>query len=447
MRSLKQLSDALVELGCERLWVKELAVNDNTKNQVYFGPNFKTLNLFPNTGIYPDSSGKNPIFKAGLSFFWLNSDGQLSEAPNAKLILYPQYPEVRFSGFLLGSKNPPSNLFKARRDGLNVLPQRLLFLGINRSDEIIGFVIELESEIAKEFLAREWEAVGLFYDATSLLSKIETSSKTILLRTLKEIFEKGWIKSKRLQRDRTFTDCNAPNCGGYTLEAELGIIPNGISEPDYLGWEVKQHKVAGFENLERKLVSGAITLMTPEPTAGYYRDKGVRSFVLKYGYPDNSGIVDRYNFGGVHKSGNLHPTTKLTLTLDGFDRKTGKITDADGGITLYDQKGKPAATWQYSNLMNHWNRKHAQAVYVPSISGVLDEQRAYKYGQFVRLGEGTDFLRFLKAIDSGVVYYDPGIKVENISTKPKQKTRSQFRIKSGSIGQLYDSFTTANLED
>jgi len=27
------------------------------------------------------------------------------------------------------------------------------------------------------------------------------------------------------------------NRGGYTLEAELGITPNGYSEPDFMGWE------------------------------------------------------------------------------------------------------------------------------------------------------------------------------------------------------------------
>jgi hypothetical protein len=29
------------------------------------------------------------------------------------------------------------------------------------------------------------------------------------------------------------------NCGGYTLEAELGATPNGYSEPDFMGWEIK----------------------------------------------------------------------------------------------------------------------------------------------------------------------------------------------------------------
>ncbi|MBK6989645.1 MAG: hypothetical protein IPH33_16245 [Bacteroidetes bacterium] len=27
------------------------------------------------------------------------------------------------------------------------------------------------------------------------------------------------------------------------MEAELGIKPNGFSEPDYLGWEVKQFEL------------------------------------------------------------------------------------------------------------------------------------------------------------------------------------------------------------
>jgi hypothetical protein len=39
---------------------------------------------------------------------------------------------------------------------------------------------------------------------------------------------------------------------------------------------------------------------------------------------------------------------------------------------------------------------------------------------------------------SGNIYYDPGIKLEN-ATKgtPKTKRRSQFRIKSGNLGNLY----------
>jgi len=43
--------------------------------------------------------------------------------------------------------------------------------------------------------------------------------------------------------------CEAFQCGGYTLEAELGIIPNGKAEPDYLGYEVKQYSVTNLNRI------------------------------------------------------------------------------------------------------------------------------------------------------------------------------------------------------
>lgn len=56
---------------------------------------------------------------------------------------------------------------------------------------------------------------------------------------------------------------------------------------------------------------------------------------------------------------------------------------------------------------------------------------------FCILGTGTDFELFLKQMSLGNIYYDPGIKLENISTKPKVKKRSQFRIKSKHLTELY----------
>ncbi|MDR3571440.1 MAG: MvaI/BcnI family restriction endonuclease [Candidatus Pacebacteria bacterium] len=65
-------------------------------------------------------------------------------------------------------------------------------------------------------------------------------------------------------------------------------------------------------------------------------------------------------------------------------------------------------------------------------------QRQYRYGGAVRLADGTDFLKLLEAIALGSVYYDPGIKLENESSRnPKIKRRSQFRIKSHALATLY----------
>jgi hypothetical protein len=54
-------------------------------------------------------------------------------------------------------------------------------------------------------------------------------------------------------------------------------------------------------------------------------------------------------------------------------------------------------------------------------------------------------LRFLRAVHDGVVFYDPGIKLEFASTKPKVKRRSQFRILSGNLPCLYDKMTVQSL--
>jgi hypothetical protein len=262
------------------------------------------------------------------------------------------------------------------------------------------------------------------------------------LARLREISEKGWIEAKRLQKNGSTVICKGQNCGGYTLEAELGISPNSVSEPDFMGWEVKQHGVGNFKNLSSRLLKDgkAITLMTPEPSAGYYRDKGVISFIRKYGYADKRGRTDRMNFGGIHKVGMKNRGTGLTLTIVGYDKAKGKILDANGGIVLISSTYEEAAIWNFADLMAHWNRKHALAVYVPSKRESSLPLR-YAYGSVVRLGEGTDFLRFLRTVAEGLVYYDPGLKVENLSTAPKEKRRNQFRVKSRDIPALYESLT------
>jgi hypothetical protein len=142
------------------------------------------------------------------------------------------------------------------------------------------------------------------------------------------------------------------------------------------------------------------------------------------------------NFGGVHKAGKIHAITKLEMKLIGFDQESGKIRNSNGSIALIDQKGNEAASWSFSSMLLHWNRKHDKACYVPSMID-KDGDRKYKYGNKVILGTGTDFQLFLCQMAEGNIYYDPAIKIENISTKPKSKKRSQFRIKSKFLPNLY----------
>lgn len=420
--------------GCQKLYIKSLAPNDNSKNQVYFGGSFEILNIFPISEIRGEEAGDwdRERYKASLNFSWLADDGNAYPAPHSQLILYPKYPEVRFSGFLLRCENAPSELMTQR------LANRILFLSITKDGRMLGYVTSPTSTVATEYLrTAPDDALGVFNVIN--LPHI-ANNKQRLIRELNRIHNLDWITSKRLDRHSNILPCTSSNCGGYTLEAELGITPNGYSEPDYLGWEVKQFGVSSLNRLN----SATITLMTPEPTNGIYVDHGAAFFINKYGYPDLNGREDRMNFGGVHRAGEVHPRTTLRLDLIGFDIQESKIRNTNGMIALVDPQDNIAASWNFPSMLLHWNRKHNQACYVPSLSQTSPE-RMYKYGNEIILGVGTDFQLFLKEMAAGNIYYDPGIKMENISTRPKIKKRSQFRMRSQYLGNLYRTNEIVNL--
>ncbi len=430
-----KLKAMMQEAGADRLYVKRLSPNDNSKNQPYFGGDFSVLNILPYGEVNSDHLGKRPNFKAKTNFFWLLDNGLLEHASHAQFILYPKYPEVRFSGFLKGCRHAPNHLMNTRDEG------RLLFMGVTNDERIIGYATSADTNLARSFDALgKLSQVGVFEQVPLDVSELDTRS--VLLKELRRIHMLGWIRSKKLTGPGEYGPCEAPHCGGMTLEAELGVMPNGFSEPDFHGWEVKQHTVNRLEKPD----TGILTLMTPEPVGGFYRDEGVEAFIRKYGYKDMLGRPDRLNFGGVHKVGEEHARTKLTMVLDGYDIDTGKITNPDGGIVLKDRKDRNAAEWKFTAVFTHWKKKHAQAVYVPSQKDT--DPLRYRYGHLVRLGVGTDPLKLLEAMARQAVYYDPGIKLENASgPNPRTKRRSQFRVHVKNLAALYNDMEQVDLTE
>ncbi|TWW01362.1 MvaI/BcnI family restriction endonuclease [Chitinophaga pinensis] len=433
--NLQNLKKLFADNGCNKIYVKVLSPNDNSKNQVYLGGSFEVVNILPISAITTEAAGdwKKERFKASINFGWIGEDGNIYPAPNAQLILYPKYPEVRFSGFLLGCDNPPSELMTQRLAG------RLLFFGVGKNGTVLGYVAAPDAGIADEFNKQPQITGHGIFKVIELPQVVNNREK--LLAELLRIHKLDWITSKRLDRNGNVLPCESSNCGGYTLEAELGIKPNGYSEPDYLGWEIKQFGVTALTRVN----SAVITLMTPEPTNGIYKDEGVKEFLNRYGYADKTGRQDRINFGGTHKAGVRNKATNLEMQLIGFDAATGKIRNANGRIALIDQNGNDAASWSFASMLLHWNKKHNQACYVPSLSNTT-ENKVYKYASKVILGTGTDFQLFLKEMALGHIYYDPGIKMENASTKPAIKKRSQFRIRSQYLSNLYHNSEIVELK-
>lgn len=418
--------DLMKRHGARQIICKALAPNDNSKNQIYVAGSLDILNVLPMEDVREEvSESGTAVLKAKLNFYWVTPETESEHAPHAQLILYPQYPEVRLSGFLRGTRNAPNSVMTSRD------PHRTLFLGVGGTGEIYAFA-SLDPQLAAAVLALPSDTqYGAFKSA---LGGKARGARERLIEKLQGISDLGWVRAQKLSADGTFGVCRGPNCGGLTLEALFGISPNGRSEPDYEGWELKTHTVVGFD----RMPTGNLTLMTPEPTTGIYRDDGAAQFIRMFGYSDAS-IPDRLNFSSPHRINERNSRTGLTLRLDGYN--DCRIDNPLGSLVLLQDNDTVAAGWPFAGLLSHWNRKHAQAAYVANMCrGKPDAE--YLYGDSWRLGEGTDFNRFLHAVSVGQVIYDPGIKLEGASgDRPQLKRRNQFRIRSKDLGSLYASFT------
>lgn len=435
MNSLKDLLHRFRQLGAVRVFCKPLAENDNSKQQIYFGGGFEALHIFPLQDITVDGTGNNGTYKAKIDLFWID-DKHIEQAHGAQLILYPQYPEVRFSGFLRGCKLAPSELLRpiAKESRLfnNGPDGRILFFAITNDGKTLAYLANAGSTIALSYLnsqqADELPRQSVFYQ----IKLQELDTKILLLQQLRALILSGWHNSVSLGTDGHIRPYKAQNGGGYTLEALMGVVRNGRSEPDFLGWELKAFS------------SSRVTLMTPEPDAGEYGELGAKKFVEQYGSP-SLGDPSTFYFTGTHRSNFRNDKTGLTLYVNGFDASTQKITDVNGSIALLNDKGQETAIWSFPQLLVKWNKKHAQAAYVP-FDSLKGEKTQYRYENPVLLGEGTDFGLFISALECGSIILDPGSKVISaLTSQSKVKARNQFRISTKNLPNLYQTFEAVHL--
>ncbi len=132
------------------------------------------------------------------------------------------------------------------------------------------------------------------------------------------------------------------------------------------------------------------------------------------------------------------------MQLTGYDPVSGKLLDVRGAVRLVDSAGYEAASWGFAELLTHWNCKHAFAAYVRYTPQKLPI--AYRYDTPVLMGEHTDFGKFLHALYTGAIVFDPGSKVTNAHTaQSKVKARSQFRINTNNLGLLYQTLTAEGI--
>ena len=433
---LEYVSKVMRRHGAKRVVFKLLANNDNSKQQIYFGSDFDVLRLIPHGDLVGEpTKDKGVMFKAQLKLSWIDIHDCVPPTPalGAQLILYPRYPEVRLSGFIRGSSLSPAKLMRPPTPEERLARehmQRCLVLGICENDTVLAYSGEWEGELSKDARARINK--GNVSNVASVFYELEqpiVNGRILLLQRLAEIYHGGPVRSSRLSAEGKLMDYHAKNGAGYTLEGLFGIIPNGRSEPDFQGWELKSHS------------TGAVTLMTPEPDSGTYLSS-LGQFLSEYGVCGEF----RRDFTGRHLMDTLQERSGLTLQMEGYDPDVNEVTDPEGGLVLRDRAGNKAAGWSFNKILTHWSRKHAQTAYV-SYSVEERDVRFFRYGPEVHLCEGAGLNSFLRAMHSNVLYHDPGINMKLLEGRWVSKKRNQFRVAWKNVGLLYEKSERILLTD
>ena len=447
--TLAEVRTAFAAAGCHSLYVKELAWNHDGKRQIYLTSDLSAFNYFPNRveesppmpgwieeSKKPKKPGSSRIY-GHLDYRWLDLSGNTEAAPSAKLIYYPQYPEVRLSGVMLRVSSVPSEYMREKAG--EVFKNRLLFLG-TRSDGVTLAMLMVGQDALRKEVRR-----GRGFQSEAGLNQLRFRAAAInpkarLIKKLKEIHGMGWVTGRKLVNG-VVTAYSAQNAVGYTLEALLGVSANGDNEPDFEGYEIKGYTVAKLGRVYKK----PVTVLSIEPDLGVYREAGVVQFLATWGYPDMQGRDNRQNFGGIHRVGVRHKRTGLTLSTVGYSPKLPDRLDPEGHLSLFADDGRIAAGWSFRKLVDAWGRKHARAAYVPALARKTTNE--YHYGPPVLICAHTDLLRVLAGLSQGILYLDPGIKAENWDSEKKSlHVRNQFRIKFSDVHQLYVEYGSEDLE-
>lgn len=434
-----------LDRGCTQVLMKKLSPRqDNDKNQIYVGPDLSDVTMIPSGDVVASTSESRKRgapgrtkFTAPVDWSWIAPRGD-SSAPHAKLIFYPQYPEVRLSGLIQGSPDPPRSLYARTARGQEA-GRRLLIATPDDATRVWALLLPPEAAAGSgiDQLVSD-DTHGVFHLWDLKRAQGLGSLKTALLEQLGGIHAEGWTQGQIL-RPQGPMPYSKQNAAGYTLEALCGVFPNGDAQPDYLGWELKAH--GG---------STPITLFTPAPTHGVITEVSRLRFMELFGSPkrQHHGLEpDRWDFTGQHYVGRPHRRTRMQLAIDGWDGAKGVA--ASGGIQLLTEEGREAARWSFEKLMNLWKTKHSQTVYVPYERRDGQSGREFRFKDRVFLCQGTSFLNLLRGFEAQNVYYDPGLNIKWVERARgfgwRPHDRHQFRSKLGNVGSLYDDAQWVNL--
>lgn len=449
--TLDQVKGMFANAHIGTIWVKRLGKNNNSKQQVYLAHDLSELSFIP-MGEPDETATKSkkpragkPVIHFPVPFKWITPAG-IWDAPDSKLCYYPQYPEVRFSGFLHGCSRGPSMLMSPDKRGHE--DGRFLLFGTVDGHDLqghsyaAGVVIGAGCPAAHEITAHMSGDENVLFPLP--IGPGDTDDFSTLRNALRNLLGRR-IEPWRLREDGTEQrQYHAPNAPGFTLEAELGIGENAIAGPDFDDiWELK---TILQKQLDRRY-DHKVTLLTPQPDTGWASKHSTIDFVLHYGHQTDKTETDEHYFTtrDIETSTKRNPNATVELVLQGFN--SPRDFDVNNGmIALLDKStGELVAGWTFRKLLSHWRRKHNRACYVPYLNH--KEERTVEFGPLVTLGISTYFGLFLQAFHDGLVVFDPGDKAEKKNGKWIPHARSQFRTTMSHLDGLYNKVIETDIRE
>lgn len=454
-RSLQTAIEHLRAQGAHTLIAKVLPRQDNDKNQIYV------------SGGSSGADGDDPVEVQGRGSFaflqavsaessaviesdaptpnggpkrhrirldWVDDAGDAFSAPEAKLIEYPQYAELRMSGLKAGAVWAPPALSITHRDDFG---RRVLLIGI-APDRLVATVLTHqqhgEAAIDAVLALDPWHPSPIFRLVPFVGGR--PSDPYSLVETVRRYLHQEHASVELGPSDTAPVDARSQRGAGYTLEALLGIARNNSKGPDALA-EIKV------------LSSGKVSVTTTDPNGGR-RAAGGRQFVETFGW-SSAKDPGKQVFTGIHRVNRMNRKSGATLTIRGWIHEK-HLPDGEGEPRIVLIKDDvELGSWSWSHIESHWNLKHAFTLYVQGRPQRHDDGRwpsHYIYGPRIIVGSGTSALHFFQGVSKGWIVLEPG---DRIGTDGQYKGRSQWRI-NGNINtnlaaRLATVYTTVHVFD
>ncbi|MEF2737719.1 MAG: MvaI/BcnI family restriction endonuclease [Bifidobacterium choerinum] len=458
--TLDEVLQRFRDVGAHAVWAKYLKKNNNSKNQIYVAPNVNRLSFLPlQEPTYTPANSKKKAFNASkrkrelvripLNWTWISEDGEESPAPKAAFSYYPQYPEVRLSGFVASCPSAPNKLFNTEHHGFD--EGRILFLGVvgdpgSENAHIAAIatgknapaslaVQRLEGFVTGTLFSVPLDTADDVDDADTHSDKPpHTISSASVPRTLLSQIVGYPIIPWRLRGDGTKEEPYfAENAAELTLDAELKVSSNNLPRSVCDAWEFNAYKSN----------DSSITLFDLDPDFGTLADMGLNAFLGTYGHIEENvanddtacRVFSREDFAGI---GDEYSSKRLELRVFGLE---GASYSMSGSIALVDRvMGVIIAGWSFTKLLGQWQKKRDKAVYVPYRTWGDDDSYCVEFDSEALICQRTDFSMVVDALQNGKIDINPRIRIiEDKDGIAEYDSLVRFRTSLTDLGLIYNS--------